>query len=149
MPSFFDAAARAALIARIDRLQPDSPRQWGKMTPAQMQVHIGDQLRIALGTLPCASIANFVSTSAPVRWIVIHSPLPWPKGAPTAPELKNPATATWDADRDGLIEVIRKAAACGTSHNWQPHPAFGKLDGHSWGVLIWRHMDHHLRQFGI
>jgi Protein of unknown function (DUF1569) len=148
MPTIFDPDDRAALLGRIERLGPHSPRQWGKMTPAQMQVHIGDGLRIALGTKHCAPKRSPMSLR-PVRWLVIHSPIPWPKGAPTAPELLNPATGTWDADRTRLVADIKEVASRGQSADWAPHPAFGKLTGHSWGVLMWRHMDHHLRQFGL
>ena len=148
MASIFDSKDRAALLGRIERLGPHAKRQWGQMSPAQMQVHIGDGLRIALGTKHCQPKRGPMSL-APVRWLVIHSPIPWPKGAPTAPELKNPPTADWDADRAQLLADIKLVAARGESFDFTPHPAFGKLSGHSWGVLMWRHIDHHLRQFGV
>ena len=148
MPSIFEPSTRASLVARIQKLRADSPRQWGKMTPSEMQVHIGDGLRIALGTKRCEPMRGLLSLP-PLRWLVIHSPMPWPKGAPTAPELKNPQTTTWDADRAQLLRDIEAVAARGDEADWSPHPAFGKLRGHSWGVLMWRHIDHHLRQFGV
>ena len=148
MPTIFDTDTRVRLLGRIERLSPNTHRQWGKMSPAEMQVHIGDGLRIALGTKHCAP-KNGPLKWPPVRWLVIHSLIPWPKGAPTAPELLNPATAAWDADSAQLLADIKVITAHGEAHDWAPHPAFGKLSGHSWGVLMWRHIDHHLRQFGL
>jgi Protein of unknown function (DUF1569) len=148
MPSIFDSTTRAALLGRIERLSPHSKRQWGQMSAAQMQVHIGDGLRIALGTKHCAPKRGPLRFP-PLRWLVIHSPIPWPQGAPTAPELLNPHTAEWDADRAQLVADIKQVAARGEKANWAEHPAFGKLSGRSWGVLMWRHIDHHLRQFGV
>ena len=49
MPTIFDTDTRVRLLGRIERLSPNTHRQWGKMSPAEMQVHIGDGLRIALG----------------------------------------------------------------------------------------------------
>jgi hypothetical protein len=61
----------------------------------------------------------------------------------------NPAIKSWDADRAALLAIIQEAAGHGENFAWTPHPAFGNLNGRSWGVLMWRHMDHHLRQFGV
>jgi hypothetical protein len=45
-------------------------------------------------------------------------------------------------------ELLDRAASARTTDTWPEHPAFGKLSTRAWGVLIYRHMDHHLRQFG-
>ena len=148
MPSLFGPETHPNMLRRIEALRPDSPRQWGKMTAAQMQVHIGDQMRIALGELHIPPKSSPLGWR-PVRWLVIHSPMPWPKGAPTAPQLMNPSTAEWDADRARLLNTFHRVVAAGETNAWHPHPAFGKLSGHSWGVLMWRHLDHHLRQFSV
>jgi hypothetical protein len=117
------------------------------MSAGQMQVHVTDQLRIALGTRTVKELRGPLRFP-PLRWLVIHL-LPWPKGVPTAPELMEPATGHWDADHRQLLAAIDEVAGLGEAHAWRPHPAFGQLSGHSWGVLMWRHLDHHLRQFGM
>ena len=48
-----------------------------------------------------------------------------------------------------LLASFNKVVAAGEMFAWHPHPMFGQLSGHSWGVLMWRHMDHHLRQFSV
>lgn len=30
-----------------------------------------------------------------------------------------------------------------------PHPFFGKLTSEQWGKGIYKHLDHHLKQFGV
>jgi hypothetical protein len=147
MHSIFDAKARAELRGRLERLSPHSRRRWGVMSAGQAQVHLADQLRIALGRKQIKDHPSPMRLP-PVRWLIIHV-VPWPKGAPTAPELMNPVTGNWDADHRELLTAIDQVAALGEGHDWAPHPAFGKLSGHSWGVLMWRHLDHHLRQFGM
>lgn len=33
--------------------------------------------------------------------------------------------------------------------SWPPSRVFGRISGRSWGVLQHKHLDHHLRQFGV
>jgi hypothetical protein len=83
-----------------------------------------------------------------MRRLVIYW-LPWPKGTPTAPEFLAQPSGTWDDDLAALRSAIARFAARDPASDWPRHPAFGALDGRMWGVLAWRHLDHHLRQFGV
>jgi len=82
----------------------------------------------------------------PVRYPFIHV-VPMPRNAPTAPELTARASAADPAQEqqamatlfDGLPRRTTLAAS---------HPAFGPMTRHDWGALIYKHTDHHLRQFG-
>ena len=47
--SLYDQQARAAMVRRIQALHADSPRKWGKMTPAQMLAHCRVGFEVALG----------------------------------------------------------------------------------------------------
>jgi hypothetical protein len=85
----------------------------------------------------------------PLRYLIIHV-LPFPKGAPTAPELIMPLyRGDWLADHARLVRAVDAVAERGPGGEWSEHPAFGKLSPHSVGVLLWKHLDHHLRQFGL
>jgi hypothetical protein len=75
--------------------------------------------------------------------------LPWPKGAPTAPELLARAPTAWTGEVVTLSALIERFATRGATGEWPQHPAFGSMTGHAWGVLVYRHCDHHFRQFGI
>lgn len=144
--TIFDPAARAALVARIDRLDATSPARWGKFTAPRMVSHLISAVRIALGEESCKDRPSFLSNRV-VRHLVIHV-LPFPKGAPTAREMLSRAPETWSVDIAALKSLIERAAANGRDGAWARHPAFGDLSGHDWGVLLHKHVQHHLTQFG-
>jgi len=118
------------------------------MTASATQVHLIAAARMAIGTLAVApkrtTLANPVG-----RWLAIHSPLPWPKGMSTAPELQHPSSANFAAEREELLRLTESLGQRGQEQRWPKHPGFGQLSARDWGVLIWRHTDHHLRQFSL
>jgi hypothetical protein len=148
MPSLFDPAARSALRQRVDRLRPDSPRQWGRMSAHEMVCHVSDQLRVALGDLPTQPKPMFLSNRA-LRQLFVYW-LPWPKGKiPTAPEMLTSRPAEWDRDVAALRELLDRFAVRRPHEAWAVHPAFGPLSGREWGRLCHKHTDYHLQQFGV
>ncbi len=148
MASIFDRGERDALKKRVMKLRPDATRKWGKMDAAGMQAHLVAGMKMGLGTLKVtpkkSPMANWFG-----RWLVIHSPLPWPKGVPTVDELKDLSSLDFDAEQTELLKLIDAVSARGHSDGWPPHPMLGELSTKDWGVLAWRHLDHHLRQFGV
>ena len=69
--NFLDSADNAILVARIHSLRPDSPRQWGKMTAAQMLVHCTDQLRVSRGDKAVASVRIPGFLKPLVKWLLV------------------------------------------------------------------------------
>ena len=147
MPTLFDPAARDAIHVRIDRLAPQMTPQWGKMNAGQMIVHLTAQLRAGLGELAGAPKKTPLNNWL-MRRVIIYL-LPWPKGTPTAPEFLAQPTGTWDDDMAALRAAVDRFGSHGPGGAWAEHPAFGPLTGRMWGTLAWRHLDHHLRQFGV
>ncbi|HEX8695855.1 MAG TPA: DUF1569 domain-containing protein [Longimicrobium sp.] len=145
--TIFDPEARASLLARMERIPPDRAPAWGKMSAPQMLCHVSDALRSALGDLPVRSKGKKLFTHPVMRWLLIYV-LPWPKGAPTAPELLTTGPAEWRADLAAFRELAERMAARDPGGAWPAHPLFGALSGKAWGDLTYRHLDHHLRQFG-
>jgi hypothetical protein len=149
MATMFEPRARAAMIARLHALTPRSQRLWGKMTAPQMVWHLSAQLRHLLGELEVKPRGNALMRSAFIRWLIIDTPLPFPRGkAPTAPEFAAHAPGEWGTDLARLEEQLERWAARGQDSGACEHPAFGPLDGRQTGRLIWKHWDHHLSQFG-
>lgn len=137
---------RKALLERLRQIEPETPRQWGTMTAHQMICHVGDQLRVALGDVPSRDRGSFLHKTL-VRWIVIHLPVQPPKGKiRTAPEMLTSRPASWDDDVRAVEELVERVPAAET---FQAHPTFGRLSRREWGLLCAKHMDHHLRQFGV
>ena len=146
MPSIWDGAARASLVARARTLTPDHQARWGKFSVAGMLAHLNDAALMALDELPIQAKAPPFLKIAPVRYLVIHV-LPFPKGAPTAPELlARCGGADLASEQAAFATLVERLAAAPTLA--ARHPAFGTMTRHDWGVLSHRHTDHHLRQFG-
>ena len=145
MKTLFNPDHRADIVRRIESIGPTSERLWGSMTVPAMLCHCGDQLRLALGEIQIKPVKSFVGWK-PVSWLLINV-LPWPKGIKTVRELMTTKSEELEADRARLIELIERYAARGIDGDWATHPIFGKISNPSWGVLAWRHLDHHLRQF--
>jgi hypothetical protein len=147
MSTAWDPAARAELVRRAALLTPSHTARWGKFSVAAMVAHLNDATRMALGELTVNSKGPGLLRLAPVRHLVIHR-LPFPRSAPTAVELlARSSTADLATEQQAfalLVERLGAAASLSASH-----PAFGPMTRHDWGVLAYRHIDHHLRQFDV
>ena len=145
--SLWEPEARRNLLVRLDRLKPDAVPLWGRMNAPQMVAHVIDWMRLAKGEIRTAPRISLLRRS-PVKQLVIYW-LPWPKGVPTAPELLISHSGTWDDELEVLREHLRSCDKLQSCTEWPDHPAFGRLSTRTWGVLGYRHTDHHFRQFGV
>jgi len=146
-----DSAQRVALAARLRRLAPDSPRQWGRMTPHQAICHLSDSFRAIMGDKSASSIATPFSRTV-IKWIALNAPMKWPPGVKTMPEVDQEVGGTkpveFARDRHDL-EALMEQFAVKQGRELQPHPMFGRMTTEQWQRWGWLHMDHHLRQFGV
>jgi hypothetical protein len=119
------------------------------MTAPQMVCHLKDSFRVAMGEKYASPAGSWLQRTF-IKWVALHTPLQWPPGVPTRPEIEQGRGGTppaeWESDRAELVELIdgfreRRAFA--------EHPAFGKLSRSEWLIWGYRHVDHHLRQFGV
>jgi hypothetical protein len=147
MKSFWNEPDRAEVRERLARLTPGHAARWGRMSAPQMVGHLSDALRMSFGELPVRS-KRLPLRYWPLKQLVIYL-LPFPKGAPTAPELVSRTPDEWDAERRACTELVDRFGAERPERAWPEHPAFGRLSPRAWGVLAYRHADHHLRQFGV
>lgn len=149
MRHFFEASTATELEARVQQLRPDSARQWGTMSVAQMVAHCAGALEQVLGDRkPPRMFAGRL-----LGWIARPMALgasPMPRNAPTTPDLVIADARELEVERARLLALLDRAAAAGpagcTTH---PHPFFGRLTPQQWSVLVYKHLDHHLRQFGV
>ena len=149
--SLDDREGRTAVMARLRTLTSDSTRQWGRMTPHQAMCHLSDSFRAMMNPVPITSRSN-VFTRTFVRWIALHSGLPWPHGVKTMPEVDQEIGGTrpveFSRDQKELEALIEQFAGR-TQDTLQSHPIFGPLSTREWQHWGWLHVDHHLRQFGV
>lgn len=146
MKTIWDSSTRRELQERLGRLTAQSERQWGTMTAPRMVAHLVDAMRMATGEIQVPS-KKLPIRFTPLKQLIIYA-LPFPKGAPTAPQLVSRAPASW-ASECATLETMLQQLPDRRRSLAPEHPAFGALTAKQWGVLIYRHMDHHFRQFGV
>jgi len=152
MKNLFDPVSAGDVKKRIMDVHPESERQWGQMTLPQTLAHCTSGLQMAMG--------NIVPRRAPfpasilgklIKPLVINGDTPMRRNSPSAPELftADPAQCNFERERTQLIAAIdtftTSGASCCSKH---PHPFFGPLKPEQWAILMYKHLDHHLRQFG-
>jgi hypothetical protein len=148
MGTLFDQMDRAAILRRVGGLTPERMPMWGKFTAPEMVCHVSAGLRQALGDLDAGKPWGPFRFPV-INWLAINV-FPWPKGkAKSPPALLGTKPTSWDGDITALRELIERFGQRGPSDAWPLSAAFGKISGKSWGVLEYRHLDHHLRQFNV
>jgi Protein of unknown function (DUF1569) len=137
---------RAQLLERLRRLRPEAKPGWGSLDAPRMLCHVADQMRVALGDLPSKPVHSFLTRTL-VKFLVVNTGLKPPRGKiQTAPEMLTSQPESWDADLAACLDLAERV---GRGDARAVHPAFGPLSPEEWGRLCWKHLDHHLVQFGV
>jgi len=139
---------RTAICQRIGSVTSASAPRWGQMDAKAMLTHLRQSALMALGELPVACKSKRAFQVFPIKHLILHV-VPFPKGAPTAPELLVPGSAPVDAIRAELVTLVERIGERPREGYGPVHPLFGRLSFREWGVATYKHTDHHLRQFGV
>jgi hypothetical protein len=151
MKNLFDATVANEVQTRLGKLRPQSERKWGKMTPPQMLAHCSVSMQWAVGELVPEKgplLARLMGRL--VKPMVFRDEAPLRKNSPTAKSLIVADERDMGKERDrlsGLIDKFTAGGAAGCTKN--PHSFFGKMTPEEWASLMYKHLDHHLRQFGV
>jgi Protein of unknown function (DUF1569) len=142
---------KAEIVRRLRTLRPDSTRRWGRMSVHQMVCHLADALRMASGEKPTKLNTGLLQRTA-VKWAALHMPFPWPPGIPSSPEIASEFGGTqpveFAADLAQVEALLEQMTSTPPGVVRPPHPLFGPLSETEWLRWGYRHLDHHLRQFG-
>src|ERR1035437_2018219 len=135
------------ILLRINKLSPDSQRLWGKMNVTQMLTHCSLSMETALGDkfYPQLMIGKLLGRF--MKFTILKEK-PFSKNSPTNPNFVITETKEFVKEKERLIELTKRFSSGGEekcTHN--PHSFFGNLSPHEWGMLMYRHLDHHLKQF--
>ena len=147
-PSIFRPSDLDALLARIRGLPPTAAAQWGKMAVAQMLAHCQVPLRVATGEvkLPRGLLGKLFGGMAKKS---LMKDEPFKRGLPTDPEFRVRDACDFPTEKGGLLTLVERLGRAGPGGlTKEPHPFFGALTPVEWDTLMWKHLDHHLRQFG-
>ncbi|MBI3137042.1 MAG: DUF1569 domain-containing protein [Sphingobacteriales bacterium] len=144
--NLFDPAVKQEIINRIHTLTPQSPRQWGKMNVAQMLAHLQQPIEVALGrrTIKGTFFFNLVM---PLFKKTLWDEKPWKKGLPTdATYIMTGESKDFNTEKAKLLELVSQFNETGITT--EKHPVFGRMTIEQWSKSAWKHIDHHLKQFG-
>jgi hypothetical protein len=150
MKNLFETERIVEVKERMANLKPESPRQWGKMNAAQAIAHCAAGIELALGdrTPPRMFLGRIIGGI--IKPMVFRNDEPMRRNSPTVKGLLVQDECDLEKERERLSGLIDRFAAAGadgcTKH---PHSFFGRLTPDQWSVLMYKHLDHHLRQFGV
>jgi hypothetical protein len=142
----FDNAVKQEIIDRINKLTPTTQRQWGKMDVAQMLAHCQMPLGVATGKHRLKG-SFFLKLIGPLFKSLLYNDKPFKKNLGTDKSFKMTSPKDFEKEKAGLIEMINAFSA--DTMTEEPHPIFGKMTKEEWSKGTWKHLDHHLQQFGV
>ena len=148
MKSLFVPTNRKEILERLDRLQKGAVRQWGKMEPAQMLAHCTAALEMATGDAPREQKLIGMIFGPFLKGKLLGED-PFMKNAPTDPAFLVADPRDFDREKARLTELLARFCDAGpAAADGRMHSFLGRLKGEEWGVMMFKHVDHHLRQFG-
>jgi len=149
MKTIFQPEANAEILSRLSRLEENTPPLWGKMDAAQMLWHCQRPIDVATGamTLKRGLIGLLFGKWAKNDMVRKQG---FKKDLPTVPEFRAPSGLDFSLEKDRLAALVRDFGRTGASMIAnKKHPFFGLMHDEEWGNLMYLHLDHHLKQFGL
>lgn len=147
MKSLFESNAYAEIKNRMANLSDDSERQWGKMTAGQMLHHCQGPFNIMLEKNDYGMKPNLFAKLFFKR--MLYNDSPFRKNLPTAKFLKVSESKDFNIEKRNLTTLFEEFEAQREREEWNPHPGFGYFTKQQWGQMQYKHLDHHLKQFGV
>jgi len=148
MNTLYDAASVKAIIDRIEGLSPTASGRWGKMKVSQMLAHCAEAIDMARGTkiMPRVFIGRIIG---PLLKTKVLNEEPIKPNMPTHKEMTITDDRNFTSEQQRLINNIKLFHQSGrTGIAKHIHPFFGMMTTEEWGRSAWKHLDHHLKQFG-
>ncbi|WP_299101470.1 DUF1569 domain-containing protein [uncultured Winogradskyella sp.] len=150
MKNIFDKAVTDEVIERINKLSPETQPNWGKMSVDQMLAHCSVTYELDFED-------KHPKPKGLMKWVlktfikkVVVSEKPYKKNSRTAPEFIITSEKEFNTEKERLTGYITKVQALGSNHYDQKEShSFGKLSVTEWNNMFYKHLDHHLTQFGV
>lgn len=150
LPNIFDAAVTQQIVARIEKLQPSSTPLWGKMNVGQMLAHCNVAYEMVYENKhpkPNAIMRLILG------WFVkkgVTNEVPYKQNMRTAPVFIMQGSKQFEEEKHRLVNYIKRSQAEGVAvFDGRESLSFGKLMAKEWSNMFYKHLDHHLRQFGV
>jgi len=150
MKNLYEPADAEQIKQRLARLKPDSARQWGTMNAAQAAAHCALSLEWAVGDRVPPRMFFPSLMGRLIKPLVMRDDKPFRRNTPTSPDLLVPDQRDLDQERERIVVLMDRFTAAGrTGCTTHPHSFFGRITPDEWAILMYKHLDHHLRQFGV
>jgi hypothetical protein len=150
MKNLLDAAAGEEIKRRTLFLRDESAPLWGTMKPAQAMAHCAGSLEMGLGDthFPRNTMGWLMGWA--IKPLALGNDDPMRRNSPTVDALKIDGDHDLVDERERVCSLIDRFVKGGRSGcSKYPHPFFGPLTPDEWAILMYKHLDHHLRQFGV
>jgi hypothetical protein len=147
MKNLFDESAYNEIRSRLNNLNESSERQWGKMTQGQMVHHCQGPFNIMLGKNDYGMKPNWFARIMFKK--ALYNDKLWRKNLPTARFLKETEPRDFRAEKKNLEALLDEFHSQRERNDWPDHPGFGHFTKEQYGQMQYKHLDHHLRQFGV
>jgi hypothetical protein len=144
--NLFDAGIKQDIIKRIHNLTPQNTAQWGKMNVTQMLAHCQMPLGVATGKHKLKR-NFFLSLIGPLFKKQLYNDVPFKRNLPTDKSFIITNPGEFEREKQSLVDMVNSFSE--TSMSGEPHPFFGKMTKEEWSKGTWKHLDHHLQQFGV
>ena len=149
MKSIFEQEVYNEVLERINLLSSETKAQWGQMNVAQMLSHCQNPLLVALGRKELKK-PNFLMRLLYKSFkSAMYNDKLWKKNLGTPKEYKVVADKEFYSEKTALLGLIDDFYEERNKERSEPHPVFGHFTHDQWGMLQYKHLDHHLRQFGV
>lgn len=149
MQSLFESKSNKEILDRINKLDENSQAKWGKMDVAQMLAHCSEPVKVPLEKLTLKKPNLIMKVLFSFFKDSLYNDKPWKHGLPTSKEYKIIDSKVFLEEKNKLIELINLLQSKKGQTNWPPHPYCGQLTTEQWGKMMYKHLDHHLNQFGV
>lgn len=148
MPHLFEPSSAMEIRTRIGVLRSDSERQWGAMNVAQMLAHCSAWMEMAAGlNAPPRSFVGRIFGTMAKKSVLGDKPIP--RNMPTEKSLIMQGEKDFATEQQRLIDWVDRFSVGGPAQcTTHPHSFFGHMTPLEWAIQGYKHLDHHLRQFG-
>lgn len=149
MTNIFDKQDNQNLLERLGKLTTDSQPLWGKMTVSQMLVHCQKPIEVLTGQLALkGGLLGFLFGKMAKNNFLRD--MGFSKNSPTHPKFRITGSPDFEKEKSELTAMVASLGKLGTeSIAINKHPFFGPMTEGEWGTLMYIHLDHHLKQFGV
>lgn len=151
MKNIFDESVIEEVILRVEQLSPDTQALWGTMSVEKMLAHcnVTYEMIYEEDKHPKPNAAVKFMLKLFVKSSVVGDK-PYKKNGRTAPQFVIKDERTFQLEKKRLIDYLRKTGELGAAHfDGKESHSFGKLNEKEWNTLFYKHLDHHLAQFGV